>query len=570
MAKRANPRVSDGDATLDVTRADNAASAFAYGDTMQEVEYGEATRDVEYGEAMVGGTSLRAAQRVGTEQEGQEAAGARWYARPTLPHRVGVVIPTRNRPNWLPHMLGSLMMQTHRPERILVVDNGEDSAEEVVSRYPGVEYLRAEVGSGLSGNPARNVGMQAMADLPYLCFLDDDDMIPPDYLEVLLATIATDCRAAAAYPRLRFCGTQQGTWSVPYHPDLLGRSNLAGVPALIRTDALLQVGGWPVFAADPDGTIPHDDWALWRRFRDHGWRMIPAPVDYFYYRHDDGVCHSKARANHQSEWRRTIDPTNLVTLAIPWSGREHLIDAMLDAVARQSYPASQLHLLFYDNSGSEAVGKRLRRWLLEQDGYAGHSYHRDPRPAVAGLSASELADAPLDEGEQGRRRHGRAVNHRVGAIWNRIGQLARTDLVWCLEDDVIPPPDALDRLLDRMGPMVDGVTANYRSRVVPGCSVAWRYTNLETGDLVHLEGGTGLESIGGTGLGCALVRREVFRAGPARSGGEAVGYDCNLWLDVARRGGTVLIDWDLRCEHRIGHWKGEERVAALELPRGVV
>ncbi|WP_161602074.1 glycosyltransferase family 2 protein [Tautonia marina] len=562
MAKRADLRVSGADTTLGVTRAGYAAPAMAYGDVM---------RAVVYGDAMVDGTSSQAAQRVGAEQEVQEVSGAFWYARPTLPNRVGVVIPTRNRPHWLPHMLGSLMMQTHRPERVLVVDDGDDdSAEEVVGRYPGVEYLRARVGSGLSGNPARNVGMRELADLPYLCFLDDDDMIPPDYLEVLLATIATDCRAAAAYPRLWFCGSRQGTLSVPYHPDLLGRSNLSGVPALIRTDALSQVGGWPVFAPDPNGTVPHDDWALWRRFRDHGWRMIPAPVDYYYYRHDDGVCRSKARANHQSEWRRTIDPTDLVTLAIPWSGREHLIDAVLDAVARQSYPASQLHLLFYDNSGSEAVGKRLRRWLLEQDGYAGHSYHRDPRPAVAGLSASELADAPLDEGEQGRRRHGRAVNHRVGAIWNRIGQLAQTDLIWCLEDDVIPPADALDRLLDRMGPTVDGVTANYRSRVVPGCSVAWRYTNLETGELVHLEGGAGLEPIGGTGLGCALVRRGVFREGPARSGGEAVGYDCNLWLDVARRGGTVLIDWELRCEHRIGRWEGREGVAALEGSREMV
>jgi hypothetical protein len=537
------PRMSGDDARLDRTRAGNTAPAMAYGNVI---------RSVAYGDAMLDGTSSQAIRRLGAGQGGQEVLGIPWYARPTLPDRVGVVIPTRNRPTLLPHMLGSLMMQTHRPERIVVVDDGDESAEGVVGRYPGVEYLRAGVGSGLSGNPARNVGLRALADLPYLCFLDDDDMIPPDYLEVLLATVATDCRAAAAYPRLRFCGTHRETLNVPYDPDLLGRLNLSGVPALIRTDALWQVGGWPVFAPDPGGTVPYDDWALWRRFRDHGWRMILAPVDYYYYRHDDGVCHSKACVDYRSEWRRTIDPTDLVTLAIPWSGREHLIDEVLDAVARQSYPAGRLHVLFYDNSGSPAVGRRLRRWLLEQDGYAGHAYHRDARPAVAGLSASELADAPLEEGELGRRRHGRALNHRVGALWNRIGQLVETDLVWCLEDDVIPPADALDRLLDRMGPMVDGVTASYRSRVVPGCQVAWRYKDLETGDPIHLEAGTGVEAIGGTGFGCALVRREVFRAGPARSGGEAVGYDCNLWLDVARRGGTLLMDWDLRCEHRIG------------------
>ncbi|QDV38811.1 glycosyltransferase [Tautonia plasticadhaerens] len=451
-------------------------------------------------------------------------------------------------------MLGSLMMQTHRPDRILVVDDGDGddpSAERVARRYPGVEYLRAAVGCGLSGNPARNVGLRVLGDLPYLCFLDDDDMVPPDYLEALLATIETDCRAAASYPRLRFCGESQGRWDHPFEPALLGRTNISGVPALIRSDALRQVGGWPVFEPDRDGLVPHDDWALWRRLRDHGWRMVPAPVDYYYFRHDSGVCRANQRSPRRDDWRWTIDPTDLVTLAIPWSGREPLIDALLDAVSRQTFPASQLHVLFYDNSGSVAVGRRLRHWLMGQEGYAGVSYVRDPRPAVPGLSARELADARPVLGQQGGRRHGRELNDRVGAIWNRIGQLVRTDLVWCLEDDVIPPPEALDRLLDRMGPDVDGVSASYRSRVVPDHRVAWRYRDLDTGELIHLRGGSGLEAIGGAGLGCALVRREVFLAGPARSAGDAVGYDCNLWLDVARRGGTLLMDWDLECDHRV-------------------
>ena len=474
-----------------------------------------------------------------------------WFARGTLPRRVGVVIPTRNRPNLLPHMLGSLRMQSHGPERVLVVNDGDESAEEVVRRYPDVEYIRVRVGNGLSGNPARNVGLRELGDLPYLCFLDDDDMIPPDYLEVLLATIETDCRAAAAYPRMQFCGSRRDRWSHPWDPDFLGRANISGVPALIRTDALLQVGGWPVFAPDACGAVPHDDWSLWRRFRDHGWRMTPAPVDYYYFRHESGVCQTRARDLEWGAWRRRVDPTDLITLAVPFSGRLHLIDELLEAIAGQTYPAEHLHLLFYDNSGSPECSRRLRRWLLEHDAYASHSYIRDPRRAVKGLSAAELADAPLDPQGVGRRQHGRALNDRVGALWNRIGRLARTDLVWCLEDDVIPPPETLGRLLDRMGPTIDAVTAHYPSRVVPGCSVAWRYDDMETGYATHLPRGRGVERIGGCGLGCTLVRAEVFRAGPARSAGEAVGYDGNLWLDLARRGGTLLIDWDLGCDHRI-------------------
>lgn len=501
-------------------------------------------------------------QRVQAPEVGRATSEKPWYARATLPPRIGVVIPTRNRADLLPHMLGSVIVQSHRPEKILVVDDGgSDHTPQVVARYAGVDYLRADVGDGTSGNPARNVGLRELAHLPYLCFLDDDDMIPPYFLQKLLEAIETDCRAAAAYPRMYFCGKQDLVWERPWDPPELGRTNFSGVPALIRTDALLQVGGWPTFSPHADGTVPHDDWALWRRFRDHGWQMVPSQVDYFYHRHDGGVCESKARANHRMEWRRTIDPLNLVTLAIPWSGRLYLLDEVLEAIESQTFPPELLHVLFYDNSGSEECGRRLRAWLLDHGNYAGHTYIRDPRPAVEGRTAVEVADAPLDPVGLGRRRYGRMLNDRVGAIWNRIGQLVNTDLVWCVEDDVIPPPEALDRLMDRMNAQLDAVTGSYRSRVVPGRCVAWNYTNLETGALVHLPPGKGVERIGGCGMGCALVRRDVFQAGPARSAGEAVGYDCNLWLDVARRGGVLVMDWGLSCEHRIEACAGNGRVA---------
>lgn len=475
-----------------------------------------------------------------------------WYQRATLPRKIGVVVPTRHRAHFLPHMLGSLMAQSLAPERILVVDDGGcDDTLEVVERYPRVEYLRVNVGNGKSGNPARNVGLKELADLPYLCFVDDDDMIPPNYLQCLLETLEKDCRLAAAYPRMIFCGQSNRLWKHAWDKDRLGRTNLSGTPALIRTDALLQVGGWPIFEPDELGTMPYDDWALWRRLRDHGWRMKLAPVDYFYYRHDNGVCQSNARANHRSQWRRTIDPLNLITIAIPFSGRAHLLDDLLDAVAAQTYPSEHIHLLFYDNSGDEAFQHRLQTWLLEHPDYAGSLYFKDLRTAVAGRTARAVADAPLVEGELGRRRFGRELNHHVGALWNRIGQLAHTDLVWCLEDDVVPPPDALERLLDRMNPTVDAVTAAYESRVVPNCCVAWTYESLQSGRVRHLRRGAGVEAIGGCGFGCVLARRELFSAGPARSAGEAVGFDCNFWLDLARRGGKVLMDWDVFCEHRI-------------------
>lgn len=477
---------------------------------------------------------------------------APWYRRATLDSKVGVVIPTRNRAHFLPHMLGCLAVQSLKPTRILVVDDGgDDDTESVVRRYDGVEYLRAHVGQGISGNPARNVGLHQLADLPLLCFLDDDDMIPPNYLEQLTRVIQDDCRVGAAYPRLTFCGGSNRILEHTFDRDLLARTNLSGTPAVIRTDALMQVGGWPIFEKDDQGSVPHDDWALWRRLADHGWTMALGDVDYYYHRHDDGVCQSKARANHQDQWYRTVDPFNLVTVAVPFSGRAYLLDDFLAHLADQTICPERLHLLFYDNSGSPDFAKRLKLWSVDRPEYASVAYFKDKRPAVSGLPAQCLADAPLDTDGQGRRLHGRQLNHRVGAIWNRIGQLANTDLIWCLEDDVLAPPNTLETLLSRMSPTVDAVTASYPSRVVPDACVAWNYENRPPYRVVHLNQRTGVEQIGGCGFGCVLVRRELFRDGPARSAGEAIGFDCNFWLNLQQKRGKLLIDWDVQCEHRL-------------------
>lgn len=469
-----------------------------------------------------------------------------WYNRATLPRRIGVVIPTRNRATRLAGMLGSLRVQSIKPERILVVDDGDqDETETIVKDFPGVEYLRASVGEGKSGNPARNVGFRKLVDMPYLCFVDDDDMVPPDYLEQLVVALESDCRAAAAYPRLLFCGTANHRWQVNWDPMLLGRTNISGVPALIRTDALRQVGGWPEFQASADGLLPQDDWALWRRIRDHGWTMVPTDVEYFYHRHDNVLSHS---FNHA--WAKSIDRENLVTVAIPWSGRDYTVDDLLHAIQSQTFPIEKLHLLFYDNSGNAAFGRRLKSFLFSADEFCGQTYIKDFRPPIDECSTSEIADGPLDECGLGGKQFGQQINDRVGAIWNRIGRLVNTDLIWCLEDDVIPPPDTLKSLFEHMEGNVDAVTACYPARNAQNSFAIWHYTSPD--DWVRLlPRGKGVEKVDGCGLGCALVRRDVFLAGPARSAGEAVGYDCNMWLDLKKRGGTVLADWSLLCEHRV-------------------
>jgi glycosyltransferase involved in cell wall biosynthesis len=96
--------------------------------------------------------------------------------------QVSVIVPTYNRGSLIVSTLDSIMVQSHRPAEIIVVDDGStDDTPIVVQRYGnGVRYLRIEN----SGPPrARNMGA-ATASAPWLAFCDSDDLWHPDKLRL--------------------------------------------------------------------------------------------------------------------------------------------------------------------------------------------------------------------------------------------------------------------------------------------------------------------------------------------------------------------------------------------------
>ncbi|MDO4492782.1 MAG: glycosyltransferase family A protein [Clostridia bacterium] len=93
--------------------------------------------------------------------------------------KVSVLIPTYNCGAFLAEALESVLAQTCRDYSITVVDDGsEDDTAGVVSKYPGVRYIRIDH-SGVA--TARNVALQN-ARGAYIAFLDADDRWEPDKL----------------------------------------------------------------------------------------------------------------------------------------------------------------------------------------------------------------------------------------------------------------------------------------------------------------------------------------------------------------------------------------------------
>lgn len=94
-----------------------------------------------------------------------------------------MVIPTRNRPEFLADAVGSVVGQDYRDFEILVVDDASDSVSvnaEVLARFAGPirHIVRSERGGP---SAARNAGIRA-SDSEYIAFLDDDDIWLPSKL----------------------------------------------------------------------------------------------------------------------------------------------------------------------------------------------------------------------------------------------------------------------------------------------------------------------------------------------------------------------------------------------------
>jgi len=111
---------------------------------------------------------------------------------------VSILIRTCGRPEWLRHALASCAAQTHRPLEVVVVEGGDRSSRAVVESFRDRLEVRYEATGFASGRVHNGNVALALARGEWLNFLDDDDVLFADHVEVLLQA-ARDAGTAAAY-----------------------------------------------------------------------------------------------------------------------------------------------------------------------------------------------------------------------------------------------------------------------------------------------------------------------------------------------------------------------------------
>lgn len=172
---------------------------------------------------------------------------------------VTIIIPhIPVRPNALAHAVKSAAVQTVKPTDIIIATD-----------------TRRE-GSAVTRNRALD-----RATTTWVAFLDDDDLLLPNHLEVLLAHAEeTDADVAYAgckvlHPALGEIPLREewGRFGKKFDPDLLREKSYLPVTSLVRTELAQRARFGP-----PNGIVTdYDDWGFYVRLLDLGAKFSHIP-----------------------------------------------------------------------------------------------------------------------------------------------------------------------------------------------------------------------------------------------------------------------------------------------------
>lgn len=193
------------------------------------------------------------------------------------------VVPAHNEEEQIGACLESLLAQTRRPDRILVVlDNCTDETEDVVRGYPVDLMVTHDNRYKKAG--ALNQALPGCHGYDYVMVLDADAEAEPHFVERALAVVDRDPRIGAMSCResMRECRPgsslkrrivhaclryQRHLWDTMRMERPHDVMILIGSGLIVRTKALLGIGGWNTEEATEDTALSVD-------LRLAGWRTV--------------------------------------------------------------------------------------------------------------------------------------------------------------------------------------------------------------------------------------------------------------------------------------------------------
>lgn len=120
---------------------------------------------------------------------------------------ISVIIPVYNAEKYLPSTLKSLQNQTFKDFEAVCVDDGStDGSAQILARFASADSrFKIHRQTNVGGSTARNKGLE-LATGKFIAFLDNDDILHPQYLEILYHNIMAAEADISCCSYVRFTG----------------------------------------------------------------------------------------------------------------------------------------------------------------------------------------------------------------------------------------------------------------------------------------------------------------------------------------------------------------------------
>ena len=187
---------------------------------------------------------------------------------------VSVIVRTYDRPKKLCAALESLEAQRFKDFEVVVIEDGEEKAGKLIKkRFPDLDIVYEAMGKNVGRSAAGNRGME-LARGKYINFLDDDDILFPAHIGVLVKALKTgENRAAYAVAEERLfakCGDRDAPYKVKKkfvrHRQPFNRTLLCHVSYLPIQCVMFERSLFTELGGLDEGLDALEDWDLFVRY----------------------------------------------------------------------------------------------------------------------------------------------------------------------------------------------------------------------------------------------------------------------------------------------------------------
>ncbi|WP_299655440.1 glycosyltransferase [uncultured Jannaschia sp.] len=179
-------------------------------------------------------------------------------------------------------------------DRVVYVDSGSTDGSVAAARARGAEVVELDMDRPFTAARARNAGLARLtgqgADPLYIQFVDADCVLQPGWIDTAHAFLDANPEVAVACGRRRERHPEASIWNAMIDAEWdtpVGQTRACGGDALMRTQALLEVGGY-----DP-ALIAGEEPEMCLRLRARGWKI---------WRLDAEMTLHDAALTHPGQW----------------------------------------------------------------------------------------------------------------------------------------------------------------------------------------------------------------------------------------------------------------------------